>query len=250
MKKDKKFLWSNECQESFDLLKKQFTEEPVLMMPDHTKPFQIKVDSSLFATGGILTQMDTNREHHPCAYLSKSLTKEQRNYNTGDRGLLAIVHVLKEWQHYIQGSGHTTTTLSDHDNLWYFKVPQTIGQQMARWTLYLSEFDIKLIHIPGKKNIQADALSRRPDLCPEGTDNENVVVLPEHLFANLIDTELQRRIVNTENMDYDAAEAIKGLLGEGPNKAKKDLEDWEVEEFKGKNIQEKELYSKRWGTST
>ena len=37
-------------------------------------------------------------------------------------------------------------------------------------------------------------------------------------------------------MDYDAAEAIKGLLGEGPNKAKKDLEDWEVEEFKGKNI--------------
>ena len=37
-------------------------------------------------------------------------------------------------------------------------------------------------------------------------------------------------------MDYDAAEAIKRLLGEGPNKAKKDLEDWEVEEFKGKDI--------------
>ena len=107
---------------------------------------------------------------------------------------------------------------------------------MARWTLYLSEFDIKLVHIPGKKNIQADALSRRPDLCPEGTNNKNVVVLPEHLFANLIDTELQKRIVNTENMDYDAAETIKGLLGEGPKEAKKDLEDWEIEEFEGKNI--------------
>ena len=107
---------------------------------------------------------------------------------------------------------------------------------MARWTLYLSEFDIKLMHIPEKKNIQADTLSRRPDLCPEGTDNENVVVLPEHLFANLIDTELQRRIANTGNMDYNTAEAIKGLLGEGPNEAKKDLEDWEVEEFKWKNI--------------
>ena len=106
---------------------------------------------------------------------------------------------------------------------------------MARWMLYLSEFDIKLIHIPGKKNIQADTLSRRPDLCPEGTDNENVIVLSEHLFANLIDTKLQRRIANTGNMDYDAAEAIKGLLGEGPNKVKKDLEDWEVEEFEGKN---------------
>ena len=93
-----------------------------------------------------------------------------------------------------------------------------------------------MVHIPGKKNIQADTLSRRPDLCPEETDNENVVVLPEHLFVNLIDTELQRRIANVGKMDYDAAEAIKGLLGEGPNEAKKDLEDWEVEEFEGKNI--------------
>ena len=93
-----------------------------------------------------------------------------------------------------------------------------------------------MIHISGKKNIQADALSRRPDLCPEGTDNENVVVLPEHLFANLINTELQRRIAITENIDYDAAEAIKRLLGEGLNEVKKDLEDWEVEEFEGKNI--------------
>ena len=124
---------------------------------------------------------------------------------------------------------------------------------MARWTLYLSEFDIKLIHIPGKKNIQADALSRRPDLCPEGTDNKNIVVLLEHLFANLINTELQKRIANTENIDYDAAEAIKGLLGEGPNEAKKDLEDWEVEEFEGKNIlfyKEKKLYSEQWPTLT
>ena len=77
----------------------------------------------------------------------------------------------------------------------------------------------KLVHIPGKKNIQADTLSRRPDLCPEGTDNENVIGLPEHLFANLINTELQRRIENTGNMDYDAAEAIKPLLG-------KDLMKW------------------------
>ena len=61
-------------------------------------------------------------------------------------------------------------------------------------------------------------------------------MLLSYQFANLIDTELQRRIANTGNMDYDAAEAIKELLGEGPNKAKKGLEDWEVEEFEGMNI--------------
>ena len=119
--------------------------------------------------------------------------------------------------------------LSDHNNLRHFKVPQTIGWHMARWTLYLSEFDIKLVHIPGKKNIQADALSRRPDLCPEGIDNESIVVLPEHLFANLINTELQRKIANTKDMDYNAAKVIKRLLRQGPNEGKNILF------YKGKN---------------
>jgi RNase H-like domain found in reverse transcriptase len=61
------------------------------MMPDHLKPFQIQVDSLLFAMGGIFTQIDTNGDRHPCTYLSKSLTKKQKNYDTGDRKLLAIV---------------------------------------------------------------------------------------------------------------------------------------------------------------
>jgi hypothetical protein len=100
----------------------------------------------------------------------------------------------------------------------------------------LSEFDIKLVNIPGKKNIQADSLSRRPDLCPQGTDNKDIIVLLEHLFVNLIDMELQKRIANAKNMDYDVAEAIKELLKQGPSEAKKDLVDWEVEEFEGENV--------------
>jgi hypothetical protein len=68
----------------------------------------------------------------------------------------------------------------------------------------LSKFDIKLVHIPGKKNIQADSLFQRPDLCPQGTDNKDVIVLLEHLFVNLIDMELQKKIANAKNMDYDA----------------------------------------------
>jgi hypothetical protein len=107
---------------------------------------------------------------------------------------------------------------------------------MARWTLYLLEFDIKLVHIPGKKIIQSDSLLQRPDLCPQGTDNEDVIVLPEHLFINLINMELQKKIANTKNMDYDAAKAIKELLEQGHKEAKKDLMDWEVEEFERENI--------------
>jgi hypothetical protein len=87
-----------------------------------------------------------------------------------------------------------------------------------------------------RKKEHTDSLSQRPDLCPQGTDNEDVVVLPKHLFVNLINMELQKKIANAKNMDYDAAEAIKELLEQGPREAKKNLMDWEVEEFKGENV--------------
>jgi hypothetical protein len=48
--------------------------------------------------------------------------------------------------------------------------------------------------------------------------------------------ELQKKIANAKNMDYDTAEAIKELLKQGPKEAKKDLMDWEVEKFEGENI--------------
>jgi hypothetical protein len=61
-------------------------------------------------------------------------------------------------------------------------------------------------------------------------------VLPEHLFVNLIDMELQKKIANAKNIDYDMAEAIKELLKQGLKEAKKDLMDWEVEEFEKENV--------------
>jgi hypothetical protein len=63
-----------------------------------------------------------------------------------------------------------------------------------------------------------------------------VIVLPEHLFVNLIDMDLQKKIANAKNIDHDAVEAIKKLLEQGPKEVKKDLVDWEVEEFEGENI--------------
>src|SRR5271168_2794766 len=47
---------------TFDTLKNKFTEEPVLMMPDHSKPFQIESDASKVATGAVLTQLDSNSD--------------------------------------------------------------------------------------------------------------------------------------------------------------------------------------------
>jgi hypothetical protein len=80
IKKDKKFEWTTDCQKAFDTMKKRFTEEPVLLMTDQSKPFQIESDASKVATGAVLTQlaqyllnwiqMATNIPLHSCQRLS------------------------------------------------------------------------------------------------------------------------------------------------------------------------------------
>jgi RNase H-like domain found in reverse transcriptase len=90
-KKDKKFKWTTECQEAFDTMKKRFVEEPVLLMPDQSKPFQIESGASKVATGTVLTQLDSDGDQHPVAFLSKTFSETKRKYEICDRELLGII---------------------------------------------------------------------------------------------------------------------------------------------------------------
>ena len=83
-------MWTDEAQQSFDNMKKHFTEEPVLMMPDQTKP-------------AVLTQLDINGDRHPCAFISQTFSPTEQNYEIYDRELLSVIQALQEWRHYIQG---------------------------------------------------------------------------------------------------------------------------------------------------
>jgi RNase H-like domain found in reverse transcriptase len=78
LQKNTKFDWNNQCQEAFKTLKGQFLQEPVLMMPDYSKPFQIKSDTSKYASRAVLTQMDINGDRNPVAFLSKTFTDMER----------------------------------------------------------------------------------------------------------------------------------------------------------------------------
>ena len=64
-------------------------------MPDHSKPFQIETDASKYATGAVLTQLDSNGDHHPVAFILKTLSAAERNYHTHNRNLLAIVRGIR-----------------------------------------------------------------------------------------------------------------------------------------------------------
>ena len=85
--------------------------------------------------------------------------------------------------------------------------------------------------------VLSDTLSRRLDLCPENdNNNEDVVILPESLFVNLIDVDLQQQITDANELDADAAKVLKALLGGGPTAFWNDLAEWMTENFNGKKV--------------
>ena len=193
-KKDTRWNWNNSCQNTFNMLKNCVLTKPVLHLPDTSKPFAITNDASKYASGGILLQADTNGEWHPCSYLSQSFGSAEWNYNIYGRELPAIIHGLKTWHHYLQGSSSLVQVFTDHKNLTFFKQAQKLNRQQAWWMLDLADYNLKLIHVPRSKLCAPDALSWWPNLIPKfDNDNEGVTLLLPSLFINLIDIDLNEK---------------------------------------------------------
>ena len=149
-------------------MKELFAQELVLLIPDPTKLFALATDASKHASGGLLMQKDINGDWHPCGYISQSFSDAERNYQIYDRELLAIIRVLLAWKHLLMGSPHKVIVCTDHKNLTYFRSPKHLDPRQARWQLFLSQFDLGLVHVPGSRMKLADALSRRADHIPDG----------------------------------------------------------------------------------
>ena len=93
------WTWSGKEQAAFKDLKTAVTTALVLVSPQESDPFRIKVDSSDFATGAVLSQQSTtDRKWHPVAFYSKFLSSMEQNYEIYDKEMLAIIHVLEEWR--------------------------------------------------------------------------------------------------------------------------------------------------------
>ncbi|ESK83261.1 reverse transcriptase-rnase h-integrase [Moniliophthora roreri MCA 2997] len=200
-------------------------------MPDVDKPFIIEADTSKWATGAVLRQKGTDGEWHPCGYLSKSLSPTERNYEIYDCELLAIYRALMEWRHYLMGGKFKVVILSDHKNLTYFRTAQKLNRRQARWSLFLSEFNLGLVHVPGKSITQADTLSRRGNEQDDvDTDNEDIVVLPERLFIKGIDLGMKEAIVERLGPDDFHKSALEQLLHQGVPPIKSALSDWKIED--------------------
>jgi len=91
------WTWSGKKQAAFKDLKTAVTTALVLVSPQKLDLFQIKADSSNFATGAVLSQQSTtDRKWHLIASYSKFLSFMERNYEIHDKKMLVIIHALEE----------------------------------------------------------------------------------------------------------------------------------------------------------
>ena len=118
-KKGQPFVWTAATQQAFNKLKQKVTEEPVLLHPILTQPFELEFNTSGFAIGAVLMQKGDDDRRHPVGFYSTTLTPAERNYNIYDLELLAIVKSLLHWHPLLVGSLHKIKVFSDHMNLQY-----------------------------------------------------------------------------------------------------------------------------------
>ncbi|KAL4155977.1 hypothetical protein QTP88_000012 [Uroleucon formosanum] len=157
LKQNQPFIWSDSCEDSFLFFKNILTNEPILQHPDFDRPFIVTTDASNTAIGAILSQGKVGTDL-PITYASRTLNKAEKNYNTTEKELLAIVWAVKQFRPYLYGRKFTVVT--DHKPLtWLFGVKDP-GARLVRWRLQLEEFDYDVIYKPGTQNTNSDALSR------------------------------------------------------------------------------------------
>ena len=132
VKKDKKWDWTEKQEKAFRELKEWFTKELVLAAPDIDKKMRMKVDTSDYATGGVLLMECEDGLWRPVAFLSKSLNETERNYKIHDKEMLAIIRELESWRHLLEGAQSKFEIWTDHKNLEYFMKAQKLNWRQAR----------------------------------------------------------------------------------------------------------------------
>jgi len=81
------------------------TTAPILASPQDSEPFHIEANSSDFASGAVLSQQLPGEDKwHPVVFYSKSLSPVEWNYEIHDKEMLAIIRMLEEWRHFLEGA--------------------------------------------------------------------------------------------------------------------------------------------------
>nr|GEX30256.1 reverse transcriptase domain-containing protein [Tanacetum cinerariifolium] len=157
VEKDTPFIFSQECVDAFQTLKRMLTETPILIAPDWDMPFALMFNASDFAIGVVLGQC-RYKHFRPLHYASKTMTEAEPKYTKTEKEMLAVVYAFENfWSYLILNKSIVYT---DHSALKYLFSKKDSKARLLRWVLLLQEFTFKVVDTKGAENLAADHLSR------------------------------------------------------------------------------------------
>ena len=136
-KKNKKFVWTEKCMESFRRLKEFFTTATILKLLDMEKELLIWMDASKELLGWVFMQYG-----RVIAYISRKLRKHEEKYMKHDLELLAIVYSMRVWRHYLIGLKFELKM--DHCGLQHIFMQSDLNVWQRRWSELLSEYNFEI----------------------------------------------------------------------------------------------------------
>jgi hypothetical protein len=151
--------------------------------------------------GGVLAQHQ-GAGLQPVAYWSAKFNSVQVNYSAYDKNLLAVTIAVQHWRQYLLG-GKKSYVYTDHNPLKYLSTQKQLSGRQARMQQILNDYNLHIDYIPGKLNIIADCLSRRPQSSTK-TEEINSLITP-------VDSELLMKIKTAYGMDPESRNIIKNL---------------------------------------
>ncbi|GJX78521.1 putative reverse transcriptase domain-containing protein [Tanacetum coccineum] len=131
--KNKKYIWGEDQESAFQLLKQKLCEAPILALPEGNDDFVVYCDASYHGVGAVLMQREK-----VIAYASRQLKPYEENYTTHDLELGAV-HILDQ---------------------------KELNMRQRRWLEILADYDCEIRYHPGKENVVADALRRKEQIKP------------------------------------------------------------------------------------
>jgi hypothetical protein len=169
LRKDFEFAWGMEQQQAMDILKDEILSAPSLITIDYKsgRMIFVGVDASAQGGGAVLEQVGEDGKRHPARFESTLWSESESKWHSTKLECKAVLWALKKFALYLYGARFTIETdarvLISQLNRSSTDLPGTV---MNRWLSAILLWDFEIVHVAGKKNVIADALSRYPQ--PDG----------------------------------------------------------------------------------
>ena len=216
LKKGAEFMWTSGHAEIFEHLKEELCDKVLLCAPRGDGPLLIVCDASNRGIGCALLQMQGG-DPVLLEFGSKKLTIAEQKWDTREREAFAIKWSLERFFDYTRA--FPVIVVTDHESLRWMQ--SSTSGKVQRWSLYMQQFDLRIVHLSGKMNVIADWLSRSIDADVEDPDQilvPSFPVTPEdykrpRIFAPFVPREQQFRDGYEASSATDLQQTYMGVDG-------------------------------------